>query len=82
MKITPTQIRQAWNRGESISVCAMIKAGILVQNEVTRMLTAQMNDATLTKDEIISARIRIRKAGYQIEITGNMKRATVFELVR
>ncbi len=79
---TPTQSRQAWNRGESISICAMIKAGILVENEATKMLTAQMNDSNLTKQEVISTRKRIRMAGYQIEITGNMKRATVFELVR
>lgn len=66
--------------GEWVSTAAMIKAGFFVETDATKMLTAQMHDQSLTSRERAQTRRRIERAGYVIEMTGNMKSSRVFEV--
>jgi hypothetical protein len=74
------ELKRLYRQGETVSVSALIKAGILAETEATRMLTVQMNDL-YTTDKNASAKLRntIRAAGYVIASTGNMNRDRVFE---
>lgn len=73
------QLKLDYLGGEYVSTAAMIKAGFFVETEATKMLTAQMNDTGLTRYERIDCRRRIERAGYVVEMTGNMKRPRVYE---
>lgn len=80
MTINTYEIKRAWTMGEEVSISKLIKAGIFIETETTKMLTAQLNDTNLTKAERVTTRIRIRKAGYAIEMTGNMDKPRVYEV--
>ena len=74
------ELKRNYKNGNLVSVAAMIKAGFFVETEITKMLTAQMNDKRLTVAELIATKSRIRKSGYVIENTGAMKSLRVFEV--
>lgn len=75
------EIRWKYIDGEYVSTLALIRAGILVEDEETKALTEEYNNPKNTKDERMGIRRKIDAAGYVVGSYGRMKGMKVFKEV-